>query len=270
MHMRRSTVKAILLSVAVIVTGACGKKEKDKTGKVQVGFSNSTTSPLALDGMPVNSTGTETNENGSYPTYAATTYGMKIVQIYLNEDVAEDGWSNKGTNAYIWINPVCETQTEEDGSIKVANNGQCDTKKITTYFNLARPTAEVNADLNAQQIPVPAQTYRYIRMELCDQNNSDKNVQVASTSGGLTTPTELRTNACVIVPAKIDPPLDVGDGASVTISLAYDLSKALVDYNYDSKTNTSIGGTAGTSCALADDGQAVRCLGEVVYTPTVK
>lgn len=268
--MQTSTVKAISLTVAVLATGACGKKDKEKSGRVQVGFSNSTSSALALDGMPSNSTGTTSNENGTYPTYAATTYGMKIVQIYLNEDVAEDGWSNKGTNAYIWINPACETQTEEDGSIKVANNGQCDTKKITTYFNLARPTAEVNADLNAQQIPVPSLTYRYIRMELCDQNNSDNNVQIASTSGGLSTATELRTNACVIVPAKIDPPLAVSADAAVTINLAYDLSKALVDYNYDSKTNTSTGGGAGTSCALADDGQALRCLNEIVYAPTVR
>lgn len=268
--MHRSTVKVLLLSAAVITTGACGKKKKDKTGRVQVGFANGTTVALALDGMPAGSTGADKNENGSYPTYAATTYGMKIVQIYLNEDVAEDGWSNKGTNAYIWINPACETQTEEDGSIKIANNGQCDTKKITTYFNLARPTAQVNADLNAQQIPVPAQTYRYIRMELCDQKNSDNNVQVASTSGGLTTPAELRTSGCVIAPAKINPPLEVSDGGSVTISLAYDLSKALVDYNYDSTTNTSTGGSASSTCALADDGQGIRCLGEVVFTPTVQ
>lgn len=269
--MRESALKATLFSVVVIAASGCGSKEKStKTGKVQVGFSNSTTTALALDGMPTNSTGIATNENGSYPTYAATTYGMKIVQIYLNEDVAEDGWSNKGTNAYIWINPACETQTETDGSIKVANNGQCDTKKITTYFNLARPTAEVNADLNAQQIPVPAQTYRYIRMELCDQNNTDKNIQVASTSGGLTTPVELRTSGCVIVPEKIDPPLTVADGASVSISLAYDLSKALVDFNYDSKTSTSTGGTAGSACALADDGQATRCLGTVNFKPSIK
>jgi hypothetical protein len=39
--------------------------------------------------------------------------------------------------------------------------------RVTKYFDLARPTAEVNAELNSQDATLEPATYRYARVELC-------------------------------------------------------------------------------------------------------
>lgn len=267
--MNRKT-KGIFFLLPIFFGAACSKKKSDDMGSVQVSMANGTSTSLQLSTTPTGSTGTTTNGDNTYPTYQATTYGIKLVQIYLNEDVAADGWTNSGTNAYIWINPICGTTTSDSGAITMANNGTCDTSKITSYFELARSSEAVNADLNSQQIPIPAQTYRYIRVQLCDNSITDDNVQIASTTGGLASANTVRSSACVLTPVKIDPPLTVAKDESVKISLTYDLSKALVDYNYNTTTGTyNSDSNSNESCAVADDGQGVRCVSDITYTPSV-
>lgn len=258
-----------LLGSLTLLQLSCGKKKSDM-GHIQVGFANSTATALSLATTPAGSTGTYTESGQTFQTYQATSYGLKLVQIYLNEDIGADGWSNSGLNAYIWINPVCGTSTSNTGAITMANDGNCDTTKISTYFELARSSDAVNADLNAQQIPVPVKTYRYIRVQLCDNQIADKNVQVASTSGGLKASVALRTGNCVLKPVKIEPPLEVKKDDTVKISLSYDLSKALIDYNYDTATSTySAKSNSNSSCAVADDGLGVRCVRDIEYSVSV-
>ena len=260
-------MNTFVVSAALIIV-ACGKK-KDDMGNVKFSLANGTAS-LALASTPAGSTGTVTVTDGrTMAAYEATTWALKLIQVYLVEDVGGDGWSNSGQTSYIWINPVCGTKTYDSGAISMANEGVCDTSKITTYFELARSSDQVNADLNSQNIPVLAKTYKYIRMELCDNKlASDLNIKIASTSGGLAKAASLRTGNCIVL-SKIDPPLTVAKGDSVKVSLKYDLSKAIVDYNYDTTTGSySTATSAGTQCAAADSGQGVRCPNDITYTAT--
>lgn len=267
--MKANAPSKFLLVAAVLISSSCSKKSEDDMGSVQVSLANGTSSSLNI-ATPAGATGTAPWNGKSVPTYEATTYGIKLVQIYLNEDIAADGWTNSGTNAYIWINPICGTSTADSGAITMANNGSCDTTKITSYFELARSSEAVNSDLNSQKIPVLAKTYRYIRVQLCDNQISDKNLKVASTTGGLNTATELRTGDCILTPVKIDPPLEVNKDDVVKVSLKYDLSQALIDYDYDIDAGTySTDTTAGDQCAGADSGNGVRCPNDLTYTVSV-
>jgi hypothetical protein len=255
-------------SFIALATAACGKKTD--LGKVQVSLSNSSGSAsLAL--TPEGSTGTVVVQDGrSLAAYQATSWALKIISIYLVEDVSGDGWTNVGPTSYIWINPACGIETRSSGEITMANESNCNPSAINTYFELARSSAEVNADLSSQNIPVAAKTYRYVHMDLCDnRNGSESNIKIASTTGGLPTPIPLRTGNCVVL-SKIDPPLTVKDGDNVKLSLGYDLSKAIVDYNYDTTKGTySNDTTPGTYCAASQTGQGIRCPSDIVYKATV-
>lgn len=262
---------AVLLTPFVIFMFSCKKKNDDNDGSMAnatVALSNDTS---ALTGLtaPTGSNGTVVEHGETYLAYPATTYSTKFVQIYLVEDLAADGESNEGNSANIWINPDCETLTEEDGSIRIAN-GSCDTTKIDDYFALARTSDKVNADLNSQKIPITPGTFRYVRVQLCDNTIDDDNIQFASSEGGLATVTTARTGNCIMPPVEIDPPLEVAADETVEVSLSYDLSQALYDILYDVETETYKDETA-ESCATAETGfEGVRCVRDIPFTASAK
>lgn len=263
-------VKTLAITMLAMLpwVGSCAKKKDDEMGSAQVAFSNGTA--LSLTTTPDGSTGTVTDHGSTVQAYPATTFGAKLVQIYLVSDVMDDGQTNSGGVAYIWINPACGTVTQDNGSITMANSGACDTTAITDYFEFARSTDAVNADLNSQKIPIPTGTYKYIRVQICDNSKAEDNMRIASTTGGLTTAKTVRTGNCVVPPAKIDPPLVIEKDQAVSISLKYDLSQALVDYLYDIDAGTyKSQDTVPKYCAATDSGVGERCVRDIEYTPSV-
>lgn len=253
----------------LICISACEKDDKAKTGKVSVAFDNGTASSFNLLTLPAGASGVSTD--GKTPLYAASQFASKLVQIYLNEDVGANGYDNVGSSAYIWINPVCGIEESEDGTRHIANNGNCDTTKIEEFFEFARPTAEVNASLNSQESPVRAGTYRYIRLQVCDNTIAENNIKFTAAAAGLTTAFTGRTNNCILKPVKIDPPLEVAEGDVVKLSLNYNLNKALADYCYDVETGPKCDAnyTVSGPCTWTDTKDGIRCYEDLNFVPTV-
>jgi hypothetical protein len=167
------TMVGPLSSLSLILAMIGCAEDEAEVGSVKIAFTNNETTALKLAELPTGSSGIYSQHGEDTLAYPASTFATKMVQIYLVGDVAEDGWSNLGGVGYIWINPNCPTETDESGAVRVSNNGNCDTSKITDYFEFARPTAEVNAELNAQQLKIPADTYKYAKVQICENQTSE-------------------------------------------------------------------------------------------------
>ena len=260
--------------VAMVMIGsiatACGKKDNGsgKVGSAVVAFENGTSAGLSLVDFPKGSTGTVVEHGSTYLTWPASTLGTKMVQIYLVEDVGGDGWDNVGQNAAIWVNPSCPVTTDDNGVTHMSDG--CDTTKITDFFEFARPSADVNAALNAQKRPVGVGTYRYVRLQVCDNTVTDPNIRFASTVGGAPEPKITRTGNCVMEPAKIDPPVTIAEGDSVEVALKYDLSTAIIDWYFDVTTGTYKDGPAIDSCATSTTSKSTLCVRDFAYVPSAK
>src|SRR6185436_15117013 len=97
------------------------------------------------------------NRTAAPPAHAAalladgTSLRVKLIAAYLAEDVDPVTQNNVGRTSMIWLNPECE---DDIGGCNVAGIAQPAGPRVTTYFDLARPTAEVNAELNSQDMPI--------------------------------------------------------------------------------------------------------------------
>src|ERR1041384_2340395 len=93
-----------------------------------------------------------------------TSLRLKLIAAYLSEDVDPTTQNNIGQTAMIWLNPECN---DHISGCNVEGMTLPPGPRITQYFDLARPSAEVTADLNAQDTPIEPATYRYARVEMC-------------------------------------------------------------------------------------------------------
>jgi hypothetical protein len=145
-----------------------------------------------------------------------TVFGVKIVVAYLVEDQAAD-MNNVGNVGRIWVNPVCDAELHHCGIGAGAG-----ANRVTDYFDLALPTDEVNARLNAQGHTIEPGTYRVLKLDLAGpQGSSDRdvpNMQYGMAGG---TPSEVRRDNNYTV--RLDPPLVLEAGDSVTMALGYDV-----------------------------------------------
>src|SRR5262249_36968358 len=128
----------------------------------------------------------------------------------------------------IWLNPQC------NGDISGCNvDGftQPQGPRITDYFDLARPSAEVNAELNSQGASVSPGTYRYARVELCKSYGSERTATVTTmmwAGPGMTSEQPFTSGDCGRTSLPFDPPLELAAGDSVEVTLGYDLAAAIV------------------------------------------
>lgn len=173
------------------------------------------------------------NQTGSSSPAAlladGTSLRLKMIAVYLAEDVDPVSFDNVGQTAMIWIHPQC------DGDISGCNvsgmelpaNGP----RVTEYFDLARPTEEVNAELSSSPADVPAGSYRFVRVELCKglggQTVADEPTMMWKGAG---MPAELPfvSGDCARTSLPFDPPLELAAGDSVAVELGYDLNRAIV------------------------------------------
>jgi len=173
------------------------------------------------------------NDTAAARTTAAATgdsvLKLKLIAAYLAEDVDPVTMNNIGGTEMIWLNPQC------DGDISNCNvSGFAEPAggpRVTDYFDLARPSAEVNAELNSQGLTISPGSYKYARIEMC------------KAFGGETVPTDpslmwrgpgmageqaFASGDCGRTSLAFDPPLDLATGDSVMVTLGYDLDAAIV------------------------------------------
>lgn len=149
-------------------------------------------------------------------------FGIKIVTAYLVED-RDEQMNNVGEVGRIWTNPVCDPDGYRCSIEPAAGPYQ-----VNDYFDLALPTEEVNARLNSQHGDIKPGSYRWLDLDLAGPQKPDE-PRVPNMRFGMTdaTPVEVRRDNRYLV--KLDPPLELAAGDTVTMSLGYDVQNAYFD-----------------------------------------
>jgi hypothetical protein len=145
-----------------------------------------------------------------------TVFGMKLVTMYVVEDIGADS-NSVGQVGRVWLNPACDPDSSHCSIAPAAGPHQ-----IKDYFDLALPSAEVNARLNSQGHHLEAGTYRYLHMDLAGPIAADEhtapNLRFGTSAGAHEV--RLETNGYWV---PLDPPMVISDGDAVTVTLGYDL-----------------------------------------------
>lgn len=158
-----------------------------------------------------------------------TSLRLKIIAVYLAEDVDPTTMDNVGGTEMIWINPQCSgdiSSCNVDGFAEPAGG-----PRITDYFDLARPTDQVNADLNSQAVTVSPGSYKYARLELCKALDGQNQATVPTMmwrGPGMTDERPFTSGDCGRTSLAFDPPLELAAGDSVQVTLGYDLGSSIV------------------------------------------
>ena len=156
-----------------------------------------------------------------------TSLRVKIIAAYLAEDVDPVTMDNVGRSEMIWINPQCGGDIS---SCNVDGFALPDGPRVTDYFDLSRSSAEVNADLNAQDLTVSPGSYRYARLELCKAyGQSQASVPTMMWRGaGMTAEQPFTSGDCGRTSLAFDPPLVLVAGGAVEVTLGYDLEQSIM------------------------------------------
>jgi hypothetical protein len=151
------------------------------------------------------------------------TFRMKLVAVYVAEDVDPETQDNVGKTSMVWLNPECH----DDIGRCVPSGVPGDGPRVTRFFDFSLPTDEVNAALNAQGNEIEPGTYRYARIEFCKYGPPGE-ANLAWSGPGMTEERSLIVGDCGRTSAAFDPPLELAAGDTFTVTLGYDLSESIV------------------------------------------
>jgi len=214
--------KLLILAALIFSVNVSCKKEEEEKGKAIVAFDNATAS-LRLGKPKLRLT-----ENDVTPS-TPDILGLKIVAIYLVEDVDENGEDNVGMVARLWTNPVCDSDLTYCGVSDDAGEYQ-----VTDYFDFARDSDEVNEELNAGKKELNVGTYRYIRADFAgkvtDDNDDVPNFRFGKIDADDTERIyEVRPSWGNGYSAKLAEPIKIADGDTVTVTIAYTYEDSFYD-----------------------------------------
>jgi hypothetical protein len=169
----------------------------------------------------------DTRARTAAPAGDGTELQLKILSIYLAEDVDPVTMDNVGNNAMIWIAPECGGEVDD---CNVAGFTLPAGPRVTQYFDLARSSDEVNAELEADMTVVDAGSYRYARVEMCKAagGQSQATVPTMLWAGPGIAEQSFTSGDCGRTSLAFDPPLTIAAGDTVGVTLGYDLSQAIV------------------------------------------
>lgn len=190
-------------------------------------------------------------------TFQPANFKMKLIAAYLTEDIQAGSGSNTGITSRFYENNACAGDLMHcDVSAGTGEDGAPIDKIVTDYFDFG-PTANPNAALNAQNNPVEAATYKYVRLEFCKYNAANApTVQWGGSFSGNAVSGEYRANQCGVDSAELSPPITIEAGDTATITLSYSLLNLVTD------TPT---GTPGDNCETAGGG--TYCFNLPTFTP---
>jgi hypothetical protein len=198
-----------------------------------------------------------------------TSLRLKIIAVSLAQDVDPVTMDNIGTSAEIWLNPECNGDTSGcnlDGFSQPAG------PRVKSYFDLSRPTAEVDAELESEDMPIDPGSYRYARVEMCKAQGGETQATVPTMmwmGPDMTAEVPFTSGDCGRTSLPFDPPLVVAAGDTVTVDLGYDLSKAIVSGAPDPTAQYSIAGNTQTFRACVDASPTTRaCMDFPDFAPS--
>lgn len=198
------TILMAAFCLALSVTGCGSKKKQGTSGSAKLALTNSTSMSLAT---------------------TLTYYGLKIKTVYISPDEMGAVSAPAGT---IWVNPDCSpstSSTDVDGKMyDYLSNSNCNVNNVKTYFNLARTTEAVNADLNSQNLAILPGSYNYVHIEICSGDLIDTSRTIKYQTSDMAEATELQGSGCTIHSDKTASPIQVSEGGGVIVTLSYDLA----------------------------------------------
>jgi hypothetical protein len=150
------------------------------------------------------------------------TLGLKLIAVYLAEDVDPQSQNNVGKTQMIWLNPECNDQIDRCVPSGVPGDGP----RVHAFFDFGLPTEEVNAALNSQGRAVEEGTYRYARIEFC-KYGPPAEPNLMWSGPGMAAERAMIVGDCGRTSQVFDPPLAVGAGEAVTVTLGYDLAQSI-------------------------------------------
>lgn len=255
------------LLVAVAMTLAligCGTKVG--TGAVNVQFTNNTASAILHEIEELGVLGfTDVDMMAnSYLGVTPTTFAIKLVVFYIVEAIDPVTQNNQGAGAKIWASKKCDSDLTYCG-INPAYAGPY----VVDYFDLARPSAVVNEELNnyertTKDDQVGAGTYNYIRMDFTGKvydGDTTSNMKF-----GTTEVHEVRAQTYGMKIA-LPEPLVINAGETFTVDLAYDLQKRYYSSSTYHPRPAEVSSSDSWTCK--GTGSGVPCIVEPVFTATI-
>ncbi|HAR42400.1 MAG TPA: hypothetical protein DCS07_07170 [Bdellovibrionales bacterium] len=198
------------VTTTTLMISSCGKGVLGGT-TAQLSFNDATITASMFDLLKTFKLFPEALAAPATPVY----FGIKFLAAYLAEDVDPITQNNAGQVAKIYVNPECPD-----------NPGCSSSEAVTTFFDFARTSTEVNAELNGQKRIIKPGTYKYVRLDFCIGGGT-RNVAFRETAGS-----ELvyaNSNNCGRTSQPMTPPLAITEGDQVIINLNYTLTDLVVD-----------------------------------------
>lgn len=161
------------------------------------------------------------------------TFEIKLLRVGISTHAD----TTQGYGSSIFVNSACprvDLETEIDGkTYSYVGAGSCSDSAVSSYLDLRKSASEVNTDLNSQYLPIAPGTYPYGHLEFCQGGAASNNYRVTFTSAN-TLPAALRgqsaafqISTCGTTTPQMNPPMTVGEGQSVVVTLEYDLSNTV-------------------------------------------
>jgi hypothetical protein len=154
---------------------------------------------------------------------------IKLLDVSIVEGVDPVTQDNQGAVSTIWLNPECGGNN--DGCNIDGMSGGPAGPRVTRFFDFARASADVNAELNSQSRDVQPGTYSYARVSFCKAYGGQTMPTLPTmmwAGPGMAGEVAFASGDCGRTSLPFDPPLDVKAGDSVEVSLGYDLAQAVV------------------------------------------
>jgi hypothetical protein len=142
-------------------------------------------------------------------TPQSTTYfAMKLSNVSLVPDVDPVTQNNIGEVTELWVAPSCTSADD------------------CPFFDFARPSFEVNAELNSQARDVTPGSYRYVRVTFCKDGDKPTKPNIEWSGGDVTGKQGILEEFCAVTSSEYDPPIVLQAGDTVSVALGYDLAGA--------------------------------------------
>ncbi len=247
-------MKNVPVTALIFCTLLCACS-KEKNEKVKKGTSGTATVAMVNESSQLLHEAFLVEEAAT--TYTPSSFGVKLLGVRLTQD--KDGNDPVGVSPVIWANSACKTQTrettvdEDDGEVQygyTSYDGDCTDAMVSTYFELARSSAAINAELNAQALVVMPGTYKYVTLDFCQNGPTTNNVSFVAP--GMSSAAQIQIGTCGTNSVEANPPIVIGEGEAVVVSLTYSLEDIVYDYGP--------GMGKGANCYFNNDETVRRCI----------
>ena len=240
--------------------------------------------PIIL-GILITSCGQEGKNSSVNIEFAKKTTGLNLEGVdkwvtpsvlSLTPIAVRIGKSNNG-GYMIWGNTDCpgsEGEEEvDDKTYKYFSEHECNTSEGNRSIDLLAGIDEVNAILNSQSWPVPPGTYTHVSMIMCGPNESDGVNQAASSNvnnweyqaGSMTESRAVRF--CSPFGTEMTTPVEVSEGGSLTIEVAYDSNQMINHYDATDSPFPCANQLNDYATNIVDPDDSSSCLG--FYDPKI-